>query len=63
MSGDLHLRKESDYDAGTATLRDQWQVRLDDYPITPLADRMDVQRRLRRFAEEALRLADSLETQ
>jgi hypothetical protein len=61
MSGDLHLREERDYDAQTGTLRSRWQVLLDGYAMTPLTDRAEVQRRLRRFAEEAIELADSLE--
>ena len=61
MSGDLHLREERDYDAQTGTLRSRWQVLLDGYPVTPVSDRTQVQRRLRDLAAEAVELADSLE--
>jgi hypothetical protein len=61
MSGDLHLHRDSNYDAGTGTFTDHWQVFIDAYAMTPLTDRAGVQERLRRFAEEAIELADSLE--
>jgi hypothetical protein len=61
MSGDLHLREERDYDAQTGTLRSRWQVLLDGYPVTPVSDRIQVQRRLRDLAAEALELSDLLE--
>ena len=61
MSGDLHLREERDYDAQTGTLRSRWQVLLDGYPVTPVSDRTQVQRRLRDLAAEALELSDLLE--
>ena len=61
MSGDLHLREERDYDSATGTLRSRWQVLLDGYPVTPVSDRTQVQRRLRDLAAEALELSDLLE--
>ena len=61
MSGDLHLREERDYDAKTNAFRSRWQVLLDGYPITPIVDRTEVQRRLRNLAAEALELSDLLE--
>jgi hypothetical protein len=61
MSGDLHLRETRDYDAQTGILRSRWQVLLDGYPVTPVSDRTQVQRRLRDLAAEALELSDLLE--
>lgn len=61
MSGDLHLREERDWDKATNAFRSRWQVLLDGYPLTPIVDRIEVQRRLRDFAAEALELSDLLE--
>ena len=58
--GLLNLHENSDYDSVMGIMRRRWQVTIDDHPVTPIADKHDVHRRLGELAAEALALADLL---